>query len=417
MTTEELRTLLPQSVEAEMGVLAALMNFPKQAGATCAERKITAGHFHLHPHRILYESIIAAWANSDPIDLITVSDRLKAEGTLDKIGGHSYLSLVFTTDVNIHNLPHHLEILEDKHLLRQIYTVATEFRNNALSHTEGLGALLEFQQAVAGIMVPGDGKEKTFNQLLQQALESIENGEDGIADIMSGIQALDKVVRMRNGNFIVIAGEAKSGKTALAGNIMTHAAIRQGKRCALFSLEMTGVESVKRFISSEGKVNLSMMGRTPAEHEMRAIERGGTALHKRDIEIEDQLYDLGAIVAKARRWHAKRPIHLLMVDYLQLVEGSTRKEGTRQEAVAQISRTFKRLAGELGCVVVGLSQLNDDGKLRESRAIGQDANTVMVVEKEEDGGRRIYVAAQRSGESGVAIPVQWLPQFTKFQDQ
>jgi replicative DNA helicase len=113
--------------------------------------------------------------------------------------------------------------------------------------------------------------------------------------------------------------------------------------------------------------------------------------------------------------HKEKPLDLIVLDYIQLIDASgQRKSETRQEAVAQVSRSAKRLAAELNCVVIGLSQLNDDGKLRESRAIGQDANAIIAVESPKDGGRVLRVVAQRSGASGVECAVDWMPSLTKF---
>ena len=127
-------------------------------------------------------------------------------------------------------------------------------------------------------------------------------------------------------------------------------------------------------------------------------------------------YDLPSITATVRQLHAAHPLDIVVIDYLQLVDAASGRKGeTRQEQVAQVSRTCKRLAGELNCVVIGLSQLNDDGKLRESRAIGQDANAIIGVDtKDSDGGKLVII--QRSGASGVTAAVEWHPQFTLFSD-
>lgn len=118
-----------------------------------------------------------------------------------------------------------------------------------------------------------------------------------------------------------------------------------------------------------------------------------------------------------RQWHARRPLDLIILDSIQLVEHSTGRKGeTRQEIVAQISRTCKRLAGELNCVVIGLSQVNDEGKLRESRAIGQDANAILSVEINADGSRSIRVVAQRNGPSNISVEVKWLAEYCRFED-
>lgn len=415
----ELHRLLPQSPDAERGVLSSLLQSPREIGCMCAERHITEADFHLPAHAIIYRILIKAWADGDPMDFITLTQTLRDSNQLEAIGGPGYVSEVFDFVPTAARAGHYVEILEEKAALRRLIRVCDQFKSRGFEdQTDVANLILAAQQEIGAVGIRGSVEQKTFKALLMETVESIERGDDAQADILSGIQALDEIVRMRRGNFIVIGGEAKSGKTALAGNILTNAAVRQSKRVAVFSLEMTSTELIKRCISSEGRVNVAMMGRSPNEYEVQGVTRGVTALHTADIELICDTYDLGSIVARARQLHAKRPLDLIILDYLQLVEFSTGRRGeTRQEIVAQISRTCKRMAGELHCVVVGLSQLNDDGKLRESRAIGQDANAFIAVEKEEDGGRALHVVAQRSGASGVRAVVQWLPQFTRFQDK
>lgn len=410
----------PKDTEAERALLSAFLTDPRQVGNVCAERRVTTEDFFTPAHATIYGALYRMWADGEAIDFVTLGDSLQKTGDLSSIGGRSYI--VETS--NYAPVPsmagNYAEILREKTLLRRLWRVCSQFSTQALQNPPSAPDLLiAAQNALAGICANTSGEPRTFQSRLHEALDSIERGDDATPDISSGLAGLDKLLKMRNGNFIVIAGEAKSGKTALAGTILTNAATRQAKRCVAFSLEMTSVEMIKRMISCAGRVNVSMIGRQPTEYDLQGVQRGATALDSKDIEIEDDCYDLGAIVARLRQLHAKRPVNLVVLDYLQLVEFSTGRKGeTRQEIVAQISRTCKRLAGELQCVFLGLSQLNDDGKLRESRAIGQDANAIVAVQKDEDGGRTIRVVAQRSGESGVdAQDVQWLPQYTKFEDK
>lgn len=418
MTDNELQQLLPSAPDAERALLSSFLIAPREVGNLCAERHIGEADFHIPANATIYRHLHKAWSESRSLDLITLTNAVRDAGELDECGGAANLS-------ELGNYPtaamagEYIEILSSKTTLRRIHLCCAQFARQAVSGSEdAANLLLSAQTALAGISVRGPVAQKSFRAVLMETVDSIERGDDAAAHIESGIASLDELVRMRRGNFIVIGGEAKSGKTALAGGILAHAAIRQERRCAMFSLEMSAVELVKRCIASEGRVNVAMMGRTPAEHEVAGVHRGVAALANADIELVCDTYELGQIVARARQLHAKKPLDLIVLDYLQLVEFSTGRKGeTRQEIVAQISRTCKRMAGEMDCVVVGLSQLNDDGKLRESRAIGQDANAVIAVEKDDNGGRTLRIAAQRNGASGVTAAVQWLPQFTKFQDR
>jgi replicative DNA helicase len=385
----------------------------------CAERHITERDFYLPAHATVYRCLFNAWSAGDPIDFITITQSLRDSHELEGCGGAGYVTELFTFLPTAANAAEYLEILEEKSALRRLITVCEDYRRRGYEHLYDVpNLILAAQQDIAAVTIRGAVEQKPFRTLLMETVDSIERGDDATADILSGIQSLDALVRMRRGNFIVIAGETKSGKTALAGNILANAAVRQEKRAVVFSLEMTATELIKRCISSEGRVNVAMMGRQPSSHEIGGVQRAVVALSTADIELVCDTYDLGSIIARARQLHAKRPLDLIVLDYLQLVEFSTGRRGeTRQEIVAQISGTCKRLAGELNCVFIGLSQLNDDGKLRESRAIGQDANAVISVDKEEDGGRVLRVVAQRNGASGVEAAVQWIPNYTKFEDR
>jgi replicative DNA helicase len=302
---------------------------------------------------------------------------------------------------------------------REILRVCTETIERANDDTEDAQEVLtSMQTQVAAISMEPPEKRADFREILLATLEAIESGDRRKADVRSGIESLDAVVRMQRGNMIVLAGEAKSGKTALALTIMIHALLHQGLRVAMISLEMSADEITQRMISSIAPINLVTIGNPPTTHELDRIERASKTLIGciGRIELVTDIYELHPILAACRSMHKEKPLDLIVLDYIQLIDASgQRKSETRQEAVAQVSRSAKRLAAELNCVVIGLSQLNDDGKLRESRAIGQDANAIIAVEPIKDSdGRVLRVVAQRSGASGVACAVDWMPSITKF---
>lgn len=418
-TTVELQALLPQAPDAEAAVISGFFYRPDDVGNICLQIKITPQHFQLHGHRVLFSVVMDLWLNSSAINLVSVTEKLRTDKTLDTIGGSYFVSSVASYDSLGFHLTSFVELLQEKFVLREIHRISSEFRESSLDWPGGAAELLlSFQKATEGICVQKKGTSKTFKTLILEAVESIANGDEGTADILSGLENLDRLVKMRRGNFIVISGEAKGGKTALAGTIATNAAVHQEKRVAIVSLEMTDLEMVKRMIANSGRVNLAMVGRVPSELESQNIHRGACALANADVEIDCSSFDLPAISTVLRKFHAKKPLDLVVLDYIQLVEHTTGRKGeTRQEIVAQISRTCKRLAGEMNCVLIGLSQLNEDGKLRESRAIGQDANAIIAVESTDEGTKTIRVVAQRSGPSNEEADVQWLPQFTRFENK
>ena len=411
--------MLPSCDDAEKGLLSVLLNDPGKAGAICLERKLLAENLHSPIHRDIYGLLISSWIEGKPHDLITLTDALSESGQLHAAGGAYYLTDVATTSIMPSMLSSYIEIIQRDSARRKMLSICAEIETRANDDNEDAQQVLtDLQSQVAALTLEPPVKRPAFREILLQTLEDIESGDRRKADVQSGIDSLDAVVRMQRGNMIVIAGEAKSGKTALAVTVMIHALLQQGLRCAMISLEMTAEEITQRMISSIGRQNLTIVTSPPTEDQLLRIGRASSALVSciGRVELVTDVYELHPILAACRAMHKEKPLDLIVLDYIQLIDASgQRKSETRQEAVAQVSRSAKRLAAELNCVVIGLSQLNDDGKLRESRAIGQDANAIIAVETQKDGGRIIRVIAQRSGASGVECAVDWIPSTTTFQ--
>ena len=411
--------MLPSCDDAEKGLLSVLLNDPGKAGAICLERKLLAENLHSPIHRDIYGLLISSWIDGKPHDLITLTDALSESGQLHAAGGAYYLTDVATTSIMPSMLSSYIEIIQRDSARRKMLAICADIEQRANDDNEDAQQVLtDLQSQVAALTLEPPVKRPAFREILLQTLEDIESGDRRKADIQSGIDSLDAVVRMQRGNMIVIAGEAKSGKTALAVTVMIHALLQQGLRCAMISLEMTAEEITQRMISSIGRQNLTIVTSPPTEDQILRIGRASSALISciGRVELVTDVYELHPILAACRAMHKEKPLDLIVLDYIQLIDASgQRKSETRQEAVAQVSRSAKRLAAELNCVVIGLSQLNDDGKLRESRAIGQDANAIIAVEPQKDGGRIIRVIAQRSGASGVECAVDWIPSTTTFQ--
>jgi replicative DNA helicase len=415
----ESHRLLPSCEDAEKGLLSLMLSNPSRTGAICLERKLLAENMHSPIHRDIYRLLIGAWVSGTAHDLITLTDAMSESGHLHNVGGAYYLTEIATTSIMPSMIGAYIDLIIRDSARREILRICAETTERANDDTEDAQEVLTAMQSqVAALTIEPPVKRETFKEILIKTLDDIESGDRRKADVQSGIDSLDAVVRMQRGNMIVIAGEAKSGKTALAVTVMIHALLQQGLRCAMISLEMTAEEITQRMISSIGRQNLSIVTTPPTEDQLLRIGRASSALISclGRIELVTDVYELHPILAACRAMHKEKPLDLIILDYIQLIDASgQRKSETRQEAVAQVSRSAKRLAAELNCVVIGLSQLNDDGKLRESRAIGQDANAIIAVEPQKDGGRIIRVIAQRSGASGVECAVDWIPSTTTFQ--
>lgn len=415
----DIHRLLPQAIDAERGVLSSFLLSPGHIGNLCLEKGITSDHFHFPHHALIYSTLMELYRENEPIDFITLTQLLRNRGQLDNVAhGAAYITELFTFLPTAANAGFYIEILQEKFTAREIIRVCTEYAARAYEEQDDLPKLLnDAQSAIMSLSREKKTEEMSFQAAIMQAIKNIETGEDCTADIRSGINTLDEIVRMRKGDLIVISGEAKGGKTTLAGTIAVNAAVHQRKRVVVFGLEMMNIETAKRMIATESRVNIAKLGPDPTPEEFERVSAAAVALLHADIETVDSMFDWPALSSRARKLHMKRPVDLILLDYIQLVEwASGKKNETEQEVINKISRACKNLAGELGCVLIGLSQMNEDGKLRGSRAIGMHANAVIAVEKTEDGGRRIRVVGQRNGESNVIAPAQWLPQFTRFEN-
>jgi replicative DNA helicase len=232
---------------------------------------------------------------------------------------------------------------------------------------------------------------------------------------------LDEVVKMQAGNLVVIGGAAKGGKTSLALSILRDAMTTQEKNCLMVSLEMSPVEIAARLLSMESKIPSSSM--TPKQMttgEYSRLANASMVLGRASgrLAVVSDLFAVDQITAFIKACHKRNPLDLVIIDYVQLIDTEQAKNSTRQEAVAGVSRSLKRLAAELGIVVVALSQLNDNGELRESRSLGMDANIVLkIIVDKASQEREILVEMQRSGSSNVFAPCEYIAELTLFKSR
>lgn len=415
----DIHRLLPQAPDAERGVLSSFMLAPSQIGGICVEKGISEDHFHIPAHATIYELLRELYLANEPIDFITVTQILRDRGQLDRVGGAAFITELFTFLPTAANAGYYIEILQEKFTLRGIVMVCTEYAARAYDEQDDVAGLLaKAQGAIMALSREKQVENVPFQTVVMEAVQSIENGDEAKADVLSGIHTLDSIVKMRNGNLIVIGGAAKRGKTTLGGTIVANAAVHQRKRVAVFGLEMMNIEMAKRLIATEGYVNVSAIGNDPTPEEFDRVVKAATSLIHSDIEAIDDISDWQSLATRARKLHLKRPLNLIMVDYLQLIEwaGEKSRNDTEEAVINKVGRGCKNLATELGCVIIALSQLNENGSLRGSRSIGMHANAVIAVEEPESGGRVIRVVGQRNGQSNQVAPALWLPQFTRFDN-
>lgn len=438
---------LPQSIDAEKGVLCSILLSPTQVLGICNERSVVKEHFHHPAHASLYEMLQELEKAHKPIDLVTVTQELMDRNLLEQIGGAALMNDLFTFIPTAANAEYYLEILREKYLLRQIIITCTEFAGRSYEEQGDVRTLLdEVEKRIFEISEHRFSKEaasmKTEVMLAIENIEKLFKNRGGITGLSTGFKELDKMTNgMHPGEMIIIAARPSMGKTAFAMNIAEHVSVNEGKPIAVFSLEMSTQQLVQRLLCSRARVNLQRIRDGFLDRgDMKKITRAAGELSQAKIYIDDTPgLSILALRAKARRLRDRQRIEMIVVDYLQLLRSDSRRaQDNRQLEVSEISYGLKALAKELSIPIVVLAQLNrqpDDkggrpmlSHLRESGSIEQDADVVGMLFRPEvyakddqdrsakSGQAELIIAKQRNGPVGD-VPLTFLHSFTRFEDR
>jgi len=427
----------PHSTEAEQSVLGSIlldMNLlPDIAG------RLKSEDFYLEQHREIYEAILDLYEQNSPVDLITVSDQLVKRGTLQKVGDYEYLSNLAISVPTTANVSHYVSIVEEKSLLRKLIKASNEISKRSYESNESALDILSYAEKCiydivqnrnsAGLVPINDVLDITFSKL-----EELYNNVGSLTGVPSGFIDLDrKTSGFQKSDLILIAARPSMGKTSFALNIASYAAIHHHIPVAIFSLEMSKEQLVSRIIACEALVDMEKMrsGRFEDEDWVKMAQIMGP-LSKAPIYIDDNAnINVMEMMSKCRRLKMKRGLGLVLIDYLQLMQGTRRTEN-RQQEISEISRSLKIMAKELEVPVIALSQLSRAPEsrqnhrpmlsdLRESGAIEQDADLVMFLYRDdyynEDSEKKniteVIIAKHRNGSIGT-VDLAWIPQYTKF---
>ena len=418
--TTNQHVLLPQCSLSEQAILQLLLNYPAATSAVINKNKITYELFNEHRHQVIFRELQLGIAMGTPHDLITLTEKM-CQSFFHLVGGAYYLTEIATGYAIPSNIEEYIRQMKRTAIHREVIAIASSITQEANDSSVELETLLENLKTRSNglFLQPAESTRPSFTSSIAEALVHIQNGGNSLADIQSGIAGLDEIVKMRKGNLIVIGGPAKGGKTSLAMTMLLNA-VNDGKRAIFHSLEMSPTEIAVRLLSMESKVptsGLSQENITTSQLDALSAAACKLSANERNLEIVSDLFELEEIVAHIKERNTETPLDLVVVDYVQLVETLNKdKQGNRQEAVASVSRGLKRLAAELDIVVIALSQLNDNGELRESRALGMDANVVIkVVVDKTTFNRSVLVEMQRSGPSNQIIDCEYVPELTLFR--
>jgi replicative DNA helicase len=426
----------PHSLEAETSVLGSILLSERAMYALVVEEGLKAEDFYRERHRTIYAAMLRLYRESEPIDVLTVTERLKADGEHDAAGTVDELTAAVPAAGNVR---HYARIVRDRSLLRRMLNATYDIQ---ASVSEGRAAPRELveQAERAMLEVAHDDRQKDFRsieEVLHDELDKLHRlSVEGTAltGTPSGFKDLDEITGgFQPGNLIIIAARPSMGKSALVTNIAENAALDYGKGVALFSLEMSETELAQRFVASQARVKGEELrkGRV-AEHRWAKIVEASSRLANAPLFIDDSS-DVGMleIRAKARRLHQQHELGLIIVDYLQLMRPDHTIE-SRVQQVGEMSRGLKILARELEVPVIALSQLSRAvesrtdkrpilSDLRESGQIEQDADLVAFIYREEyydkeserEGIADIIIAKHRNGALGD-VELTFAKEYPKF---
>ncbi|HEY8581462.1 MAG TPA: replicative DNA helicase [Capillimicrobium sp.] len=432
----------PHNLEAEQGVLGAILLSERSLYALVIEEGLKPDDFYRERHRLIYASMLRLYAVNEPIDPLTVAEDLRQAGELDQAGGEAAVDELTTAVPLVGNARRYAQIVKENALLRRLLTTTYDIQAAVAEHRYTPRDLVE-QAEKAMLEVAHDDKQQDFRaieEILHEELDKMQRLSahgTALTGTPSGFKDLDEITGgFQPGNLIILAARPSMGKSALVTNIAENAAIDFNRPVALFSLEMSETELAQRFVASQGRIfgDKLRKGRVQ-DSEWPKILEATKKLSAAPLYVDDSS-DIGIldIRAKARRLHQQAPggLGLIIVDYLQLMRPDAGTD-SRVEQVGQMSRGLKILARELRVPVIALSQLSraveqrHDKKpilsdLRESGQIEQDADLVMFIyrdeyyekdESEAQGLAEVLIAKHRNGGLGD-VTLTFRKEYPKF---
>lgn len=424
--------LPPHSIEAEQGFLGSILLDPKTALAEARSNIAEPESFFYDlRHAVIFKTACELSDENIPVDLVTLSEKLKGAGKLDQVGGISYLSALPDATPSAANLDYYAGILEEKASLRRLLQACQRAISNVYENGSDAESIIsQAEREILSARQQRKSKTPETKELVREALSEIERlhqQQGAIGGISTGLSDLDYATDgLHAEEMLVISGFPGSGKSALAMNIAEHVAIERRKPVGVFSLEMGAKRLVMRMIASGGRVNLrSIRDGKLCAGDFPKIGNAASRLSASPLHFCD-LADLtiSQLRAKARQMVQQFDVKMFVVDYLQLLTAPGKKDQNREQEVSAISRGLKLMACEFKVPVLALSQLNEDGKLRESRSIGQDADSVWRLKaKEEEAANKggiatpmqIEILKQRDGEAPKIVDLVFLKPFTRFE--
>jgi replicative DNA helicase len=429
----------PQDTDAERSVLGAML-LDRNALLEAMEL-LTPEDFYRPAHAKIFEAISTLFSKNEPVDEITVSSELKAQGTLDGVGGTAALNALTDSVPTAANAKHYAKVVKNRALTRRLIQAATTIAGAGFESGAEIDVLLD--EAESKIFEITRAREHKSFTVLKDAvkdafkrIEKLYERKDAITGVSTGFVDLDRLTSgFQPSELIIVAGRPSMGKTAFALNAALNAAIRHTTPVAVFSLEMSKESLVMRMLCSEARIDAHRLrGGFLKDSDWPKLARAAGMLADAPLYIDDSgALSILEMRAKARRLQAEKGLGLVVVDYLQLMHGRAAAEG-REREISEISRGLKSLAKELAVPVVALSQLNRSleqrtdkrpmlSDLRESGAIEQDADVICFVYRDEyynpqsdaKGLAEVIIGKQRNGPTDT-VQLRFFKEYTRFEN-
>ncbi|PIS33785.1 MAG: replicative DNA helicase [Candidatus Omnitrophica bacterium CG08_land_8_20_14_0_20_41_16] len=429
----------PQNLEAEMAVLGSMLLDEEAIAATV--EKLDRNFFYKDSHQKIFQAISDLYAANKAVDLITLTDALKRDGIIDAVGGASYLTSLVNAVPSAANIEHYVNIVKEKSVLRALINNGTKIISLCYESEGNIDEVVDNAERLIFEISERrvQGSYLHIKEIISDTIETIDvlyRKKTHITGIPTGYIDFDiKTAGLQNSDLIVIAGRPSMGKSAFALGIVEHAGIIEKIPVAVFSLEMAKEQLAQRMLCAHAKVDAQKV-RTGylATSDWPRLTAAAGKLSEAPIFIDDSpSISVMELRAKARRLKAQQDIKLIILDYIQLMRGSSSVEN-RQQEISEISRSLKALARELRLPIVAISQLSRAvesrtdhrpqlSDLRESGAIEQDADVVVLLLREEyynptsenQGIAEVIIAKQRNGPVG-SMKLFFIKEYTRFEN-
>ena len=433
--------ILPHGVETEQCVLGCVLIDQDASYSIMSELKVD--DFYVEAHRIIFENMHKVFSSSQPVDFITLCDQLEKTNMMDSIGGHEYITTLTNIVPSAKNYNHYVDLVKKDSVSRKLISASQDIIEHCFDNDDTKEGTISFaeenifriaeKEDRGGLLHVGEALNKVV-----QKFETIEKDKGSLRGIPTGLYALDKMINgLQKPDLVLLAARPGCGKTSLGMNFVTHAAINAKAKVAIFSLEMSSEQIMQRAVCSVGFVDMQKATRGELNSkDWKAVLAAKEKLNEASIYIDEGFSKSPAeLIGKCRRLKREHGLDLVMIDYLQLMQGSGKVE-SRQQEISTITRALKMAARELEVPILLLSQLSrgTEGRtnhrpmlsdLRESGAIEQDADIVMFIYKPENyedvkekGGAQegiceLILAKHRNGPTGT-INMRWIGSSTTF---